>query len=260
MLSLYHILVGKAYDKTNGGYREAFARDWTQTGDQRLSRKDANEKKSMNTNLHVLEAFVNLYTVWPNEGLRTQIVDLLEIFRTKMISPHSGHLHLFFDDEWNVRPDVISYGHEIEASWLLLDAAMAIGDAQLTKAFQQMCLTLADAATEGLDEDGGLWYEFDPQKNTLIRQKHWWPQAEAMVGYFTAWQISSQQKYLQRSLNSWRFITSHILDNESGEWFWGVNELNEPMAGEDKVGLWKCPYHNGRACLEIMKRIDFLEK
>ena len=260
MLSLYDILVDKACDKTNGGYREAFARDWTQTADQRLSSKDANEKKSMNTNLHVLEAFANLYTVWPNEGLRTQIADLLEIFRTKIIDQRSGHLHLFFDDEWNVRPDVISYGHEIEASWLLLDAATTIGNTHLIKAFRQVCLVLSDAATEGLDTDGGLWYEFDPQKNKLIKQKHWWPQAEAMVGYFTAWQIGNQQKYLQRSLNSWRFTTSHILDKQNGEWFWGANERNEPMADEDKVGLWKCPYHNGRACLEVIKRIASFDK
>jgi mannobiose 2-epimerase len=260
MLSLYRTLVNKAFDKTNGGYREAFARDWTHTGDQRLSGKDANERKSMNTNLHVLEAFANLYIVWPDEDLRMQIADLLEIFHTKIIDQQNGHLNLFFDDEWNVKPDVISYGHEIEAAWLLLEAAIIIENKNLIDVFEDISITLCDKATEGLDTDGGLWYEFDPQKSKLVKQKHWWPQAEAMVGYFSAWQINGEEKYLQRSLNSWKFVSSHILDREKGEWFWGVDEFNKPMITEDKAGLWKCPYHNGRACLELIRRIDLFEK
>jgi mannobiose 2-epimerase len=259
MLALYRTLVDKAFDKTNGGYWEAFLRDWSWTTNQRLSSKDANERKSMNTNLHVLEAFANLYTVWPDENLRMQIADLLEIFRTKIINQQSGHLNLFFDDEWNVRPDVISYGHEIEASWLLLEAATIIDDKKLIETFRAISLKLSDVAAQGLDADGGLWYEFDPQKNKLIKQKHWWPQAEAMVGYFNAWKISGDEKYLQRSLNSWKFVGSHILDKQNGEWFWGITEFGEPM-NEDKVGLWKCPYHNGRACLELIKRINITEK
>lgn len=260
MLSLYRTIVEKAYDEDNGGYREAFARDWSESGDQRLSSKDANERKSMNTNLHVLEALANLYTVWPDQQLRRQIADLLEIFQTKIIDRQSGHLHLFFNDEWIVKPDVISFGHDIEASWLLREAAKIINDKKLVDSFEDISLTLAESASEGLDADGGLWYEFDPQKNKLIQQKHWWPQAEAMVGYFNAWEISKDQKYLHRSLNSWTFITSHILDKENGEWFWGVDELNRPMMNEDKAGLWKCPYHNGRACLEINNRINILDK
>jgi mannobiose 2-epimerase len=260
MLSLYHSIVEKAHDQNNGGYWEAFARDWSDISDQRLSSKDANARKSMNTNLHVLEAFANLYAVWPDAELRAYVKELLHLFQTKIIDSRTGHLHLFFDDKWNVEPDVISFGHDIEASWLLLEAATIINDKQLIDLFKAISLTLAESASEGLDKDGGLWYEFDPEKNRLIRQKHWWPQAEAMVGYFNAWQISGDEKYLSRSLNSWKFVTAHILDKENGEWFWGVDEWNRPMMNEDKVGLWKCPYHNARACLEIKNRINALIK
>ncbi|MEO7047498.1 MAG: AGE family epimerase/isomerase, partial [Ferruginibacter sp.] len=110
--------------------------------------------------------------------------------------------------------------------------------------------------TEGLDKDGGLWYEYEPEKDHLIKEKHSWPQAEAMVGFFNAWQISKEEKYLQYALNNWAFTEKNITDKKGGEWVWGVNEDYSVMLQEDKAGIWKCPYHNSRACLEIIKRVD----
>ena len=117
---------------------------------------------------------------------------------------------------------------------------------------------MANAAAKGLDDDGGLWYEYEPDVNFLIKEKHNWPQAEAMVGFFNAWQNTNQAMYLQKSMDSWKFVQKHILDKKNGEWHWGVHE-NYTAMQQDKVGIWKCPYHNSRACIEIIKRINTFE-
>ena len=101
-----------------------------------------------------------------------------------------------------------------------------------------------------------MWYEYEPSHQALVKEKHWWPQSEAMVGFFNAWQITNDGRYLQHSLHSWQFIKTYIKDNRKGEWFWGINGDDTVMQNQDKAGIWKCPYHNSRACLEIIKRIN----
>jgi mannobiose 2-epimerase len=108
----------------------------------------------------------------------------------------------------------------------------------------------------GFDTDGGLWYEYDPVHNGLVKEKHWWPQAEAMVGFFNAWQNTRQEPYLKRVFQNWKFVKDYIKDRQHGEWYWGRGRLCDIMPGQDKAGFWKCPYHNSRACLEIIKRIE----
>ena len=243
-----------SFDKNKGGYLEAFARDWEFIGDLRLSAKDANEKKTMNTHLHVLEAYTNFYRIWKDEKLRNSIKLLLENFSDHIVNSNTGHLDLFFDEDWRVRGDIVSYGHDIEAAWLLLEAAEVISDDEMIEKFKKLSVKMTDAASEGLDIDGGLWYEVEHGK--LVDQKHSWPQAEALVGFFNAWQLTTDKKYLQYVLNNWQFIQQYILDKENGEWFWGVNSDHSIMEGQDKAGFWKCPYHNTRACLEISRRIQ----
>ncbi|MBE9583517.1 AGE family epimerase/isomerase [Mucilaginibacter sp. JRF] len=255
-IELYHLLVEKSYDTINSGYFEAYTRDWQPIADLRLSAKDANEQKSMNTHLHVLEAYANLYTIWPDAGLRQQIVGLLNNFSEHIIDAESGHLVLFFDEYWNRRSTTISYGHDIEAAWLLLEAAEIIEDEQLTVEFKDLAIKMADAALEGIDTvDGGLWYEFDDTHGGLIKEKHWWVQAEAMVGYLNAWQLTDEWKYADISLKLWGFVQAHIIDKQRGEWVWGIYADGSLMAHEDKVGIWKCPYHNSRTCIEVYKRV-----
>jgi mannobiose 2-epimerase len=162
---------------------------------------------------------------------------------------------LFFDENWNRRSTTVSYGHDIEATWLLQEAAMVIEDQPLTDKIKQLNIKITDATLNGVDTDGGLWYEYEPESDHLIKEKHWWPQAEAMVGFYNTWQITGDDKYLQLSLNNWEFVKEYILDKKNGEWLWGINDKGEPMPGEDKAGLWKCPYHNSRACIEIIRRI-----
>jgi len=254
-IDLYNVIVSKSYDKINGGYIEAFTRDWQEINDLRLSAKDSNEKKSMNTHLHILEAFANLYLVWPNEILKEQIVEIIYIFIDHIIDDKTNHLILFFDEKWNPKSNIISYGHDIEAAWLIQEAAEIIQNEALTEKLKQRLVKVALAAERGLDKDGGLWYEKDVAEDHLIKEKHWWPQAEAMVGFYNAYQITTDKSFLEKSLSSWKFIQKYILDKKEGEWFWGVKEDYSVMQGEDKVGLWKCPYHNGRACIEILKRV-----
>jgi mannobiose 2-epimerase len=254
-IKLYQDLVAHSYDAERGGYLEAFSRDWRELDDLRLSDKDANEKKTMNTHLHVLEAFTNLYRIWPDEQLRERIVALIIDFRTHIIDTESGRMTLFFDEDWNRKSDIVSYGHDIEASWLLLEAAEVIHDLQLVEETKLLATRMAETALSGLDLDGGLWYEQEPSKNHIIKEKHWWVQAEAMVGFFNAWQISKDAKFLNASLGTWHYVQSNILDKEHGEWYWGRREDGTIMDNEDKVGLWKCPYHNSRACIEIIRRL-----
>jgi mannobiose 2-epimerase len=254
-IQLYKDIVLHSYDEKNGGYIEALTRDWKEIKDARLSEKDANEPKSMNTHLHVLEGFASLYRCWPDETLKQRLKELVEIFLSHIIS-ESGHLDLFFNDEWHTKHEFISYGHDIEAAWLVQEAAELINDKALLEKVKVKSIHLADAATEGLDSDGGLWYEYDLVNHELIKQKHSWPQAEAMVGFFNAWQITGAEKYLHHSLNSWEFVKHYLLDKNCGEWYWGVNEDHSPMKTEDKAGIWKCPYHNSRACMEIINRVN----
>jgi mannobiose 2-epimerase len=254
-IELYNNVLKYSYDKENGGYIEALTRDWKEIADLRLSKKDANEKKSMNTHLHLLEAFANLYRSSTDEKLEEKISELIYIFLNHIIDPQTHHLILFFDEKWNRKSQIVSYGHDIEAAWLIEEAGKIIGNESLLEQVKNQSVNLAIAASDGLDTDGGLWYEYDLEKDDLVKEKHSWPQAEAMVGFFNAWQITKVERFLNRSLASWNFIEQHILDKKNGEWFWGIKADNTLM-NEDKVGVWKCPYHNSRACIELLKRIE----
>lgn len=255
-LQLYESIEEYSYDALMKGYLEAFTREWGEPDDLRLSEKDANEKKTMNTHLHIVEAYSNLYKVLPSSILKEKIIELLELFDHYFIDKKTFHLKLFFDEAWREKPNIISYGHDIEAAWLLQRCAEIIQHEKLMELFKQNAIKIVDATLKGLDKDGGLWYEYDSSNQKIIKEKHWWVQAEAMVGFFNAYQITNDEKYLALSINNWQFIKDYIIDRKNGEWFWGVKEDYSIKQNEDKVGLWKCPYHNSRACLEIIQRIN----
>ena len=251
---LYATIETHSYDPLHGGYLEALSRDWQPLADLRLSTKDANERKSMNTHLHVLEAYATLYQVWPDARLRRQLHALLLDFADHIIDPQTGHLTLFFADDWQPRPGAVSYGHDVEAAWLLLEAAEVLGEPGLVAHFRQAAVALARVAAEGLAADGGLTYEQEPGGH-LDADRHWWVQAEAVVGFYNAYQLSDEAAFRDYSANAWAFIRAYGLDQERGEWYWGIRPDHTPMPGQDKAGFWKCPYHNGRACLEMVRRL-----
>ena len=253
-INLYLQIQRHSYDPVNGGYLEAFTREWKPIADLRLSDKDANEKKTMNTHLHIVEAYANLFKVWKDKKLQNVIIELLETIEKHFINTETGHLRLFFNEEWIEKPDVISYGHDIEAAWLLLQCAEISEDKTLIANYKKHAIQMAEVTQEGLDTDGGLWYELEPKNNELIAEKHWWVQAEALIGFYNAYQLTGNEKYLDLVLKNWDFIKKYILDQKNGEWFWGVNG-DYSLIEKDKAGFWKCPYHNSRACLELILRI-----
>lgn len=253
-IELFLLLEKHSYDQAEGGYLEAFDRDWTLLEDLRLSDKDANERKTMNTHLHVLEAYSNLYTCWKNAQLGQQLKKLILIFLEKIINQNS-HLDLFFDDHWTVKSSIISFGHDIEASWLLREAAEALEDPILINRTKETALKIIQAVeNEGMTEQGALINEIH-EDGSRDRDIHWWPQAEALVGFVNAWQITQDDSYLSKADKLWFFIKEYVVDAE-GEWHWRLNEHNKVIRAEDKAGPWKCPYHNGRACMELMKRLE----
>lgn len=244
-----------SFDPEKGGYLEAFAQNWDELPDLRLSAKDANEKKTMNTHLHILEAYTNLYHIWPDELLEKQIRGLIHNFLEYMIDPKTHRLILFLDENWQPKSDTVSYGHDIEASWLLLEAAEVLNDEMLLLQVKKECVAMARAAASGLDADGSMYYEYEPQHQHLSKDRHWWVQAEAMVGFLNAWQLTGEQHFFDQFESVWKYIQKHIIDKENGEWVWGIRDDQTLMPGEDKAGLWKCPYHNSRALIEVIHRL-----
>jgi mannobiose 2-epimerase len=248
---LYWLIERYSYDPVNDGYFEAFNRDWSTADDLRLSDKDNNEQKTMNTHLHIMEAYVNLYRVWPDAALARRILKLVNLFHDRIVDAKTKHLVLFFNDVWDKRSDMISYGHDIEASWLLCEAAEILGDETLIARTKQLAIAMVDAILPGFDN--GLNYEVDG--GHLIAEKHWWVQAEATVGLLNAWQISGKDFYLDIFKHNYEYIERYIIDHVNGEWYWGIEGQHTIMQGQDKAGIWKCPYHNSRCLLEIRRRL-----
>ena len=254
-ISLFNAIEKYSYDSSRGGYFEAFTMDWQPIEDLRLSDKDANEKKTMNTHLHILEAYTNLYRVWPDAQLAKQICELIQDFEQHIINPQNYHLNLFMGEDWTVKGDVVSYGHDIEASWLLLEAAEVLHDEVWIDRIKKLAVKIAHASAEGLNADGSMSYELEPAINHRIDEKHWWVQAEAMVGYYNAYQLTNEDQFFDKVRALWNFTRMHIIDSTKGEWYWGVNADDTLMDGYGKAGFWKCPYHNSRACIEMINRL-----
>lgn len=254
-IQLFNAIEKYSFDEKMGGYFEALSEDWKPIEDLRLSDKDANEKKTMNTHLHILEAYTSLYLVWKNEDLLRQIKRLIEVFFKHIIDPDHFYQHLFLDENWKVKSTIISYGHDIETSWLLWKAAKATEDSEIIQKTKHLAIKLGEKSLDGLDVNHGINYEYDFEKKHLDTDKHWWVQAEAVVGFFNLYELSHNPKYLEHSISTWKFIEQYIKDPINGEWFWG-RKANGELMRDEKVSFWKCPYHNARACMEISKRID----
>jgi len=259
---LFHLLEQKSRDKKCKGYFETYERDWSLADDLRLSEVDMNEKKSMNTHLHILEAYTNLYRIWKDALVRERLKELIEVFMGHIIRRDSFHFQLFFDEDWRVKTDRISFGHDIEGSWLLCEAAKVLADDNLLSKVRNTAVKMAQRVlNEGMDEAGGVFYEAD-QQGIIDSDKHWWPQAEAVVGFLNAYELSDDKNFFDAAQNTWRFIEDNIIDRKAGEWFWKVSSRGRPAIDEPKVSEWKGPYHNTRACIEIIKRLEriLLEK
>lgn len=243
-----------AREPQHGGYLEVMSRNWQPGEDMRLSDKDMDAKKSMNSHLHILEAYTNLLRVWPQSQLMERLRELVDLFPWHILNAEQTHLQHFFDEAWTPLSDSYTFGHDIECSWLLCEAAEVLDDEPLLANVRDVAARMAYAVLEeGLDGDGGLFYE-GRDGQIINSDKEWWPQAEAVIGFYNAWQLTGDRAFREAAVRCWRFIQNHVVDREHGEWFWCIRPDRTPDPAQPKVSQWKCPYHNSRCCLQIIHR------
>lgn len=284
-VEIFRLLERHAYDALSGGYHEAFTRDWKPLDDIRMNAprppsaglaaasagaaprsiarrprgvwgdEDVGARRTMNTHLHALEAFTKLHHVWPDALLHDRLCGIVALFLDRITDAEAGHVHEFFDSDWTPRPGVASYGHDIETSWLLLEAVGTAGCAGLRERARHASIRLAESALdEALDDLGGIVYRSADGK--VDTDKEWWTQAEAIIGFLNAYHETGRWAFLDAAIGTWTFVRRHVLDNEHGEWHRRVSRDGTVRPGHEKAGPWKGPYHNARACLEVIRRID----
>ena len=283
-LQLFDCIETHAYDREHNGYIEACTREWGEIADMRLSELDANYPKSQNTHLHIIEPYTNLLrclkelhaqescdyvpvlgSVLPI-GVTTPMEDiicvegalrnLIHIFTDKILNPKTHHLDLFFEMDWTRGAGHLeSYGHDIECSWLLHEAALVLGDSKVLEKVEPIVREVAEASRKGLRPDGSMIHEANLDTGHQDDDLHWWVQAENVVGWYNLYQHFGDEEALERAGRCWEYIKQNLIDYDHGEWFWSRHADGSLNTTDDKAGFWKCPYHNSRMCLEIIERL-----
>jgi cellobiose epimerase len=262
-IAIYGLIEKNAHDGVNGGYFDALTRDWKRQDTPRGNLL-GDAPKSQNSHIHILEGFTNLLRVWPDEGLRQRQRELIELTMARIIDPRTHHLVLFMKDDWTPIGDAVSYGHDIELSWLLVEAAGVLGDRQVLARARAVAVQIAEATNaQGVDTDGGVYNEGGPGGPTNTN-KEWWEQAESAVGFLNAYQISGDPAYFADAQRSWHFIQDRLVDRVHGDWYNTLRRDGTPIVDfrtrdgrtfpSAKISLWKCPYHNSRSCMELIER------
>ena len=247
-VAVYRKLVEHAYDPVNGGFIESFDREWQMI--------EVKSPKTMNTNLHVLEALTNLYRVWKDPGLKQHLREEIAVMSNKVLNQKTWHEQLYLTMDWVNQQQIDSYGHDIEFSWLLVEAAEALGDEKILKDTKRIAVNLAAVQLEqGVDKHGAMMYEYDKDRDHLNDNLSWWPQNETVVGCLNAWQISGDRKFLDAAVRNWEWIKTYMIDYEYGEWYGNVSPDGTPRKNGVKADQWRCPYHNSRMGFEVMTRI-----
>ena len=265
-IKLFDCIEQHSLDKVNNGYIEAQTRDWNEIADMRLSELDANFPKSQNTHLHIIEPYTNLYRCLKEgkaspvdsdvvERVEKALRNLIDIFTDKILNPETHHLDLFFAMDWTREAGALeSYGHDIECSWLMHEAALVLGDQAVLDKVEPIVKLVAKASEKGLNADGSMVHEANLDTGRVDDDRHWWVQAETVVGFINLYQHFGDESALQKALHCWQYIKDNLIDREGGEWFWSRDAQGNINRRDDKAGFWKCPYHNSRMCLEIMER------
>lgn len=246
-----------AADANYNGYVEVFTDTWQKYDDARLSDEEENYTKSTNTHLHIMEAYANVLKYWKDDRLKQRLHNIVSLFESHIARPDHQSLYPFFYMDWTPASDLVSFGHNIEAAWLLCEAAELAEDNDQIKRIRELSLNISRwVANHGLNPDGSLINELDLHGNGRMDDKrHWWPQAEALVGFMNAYELSEDDIYLDKCRKLWAYIKNNIRDDQFGEWHNCIN-ADGTNCKEDKVSFWKTPYHNSRAGLEIIKRIE----
>jgi mannobiose 2-epimerase len=259
---LFGLLEQHARDPRLGGYLEGCDAGWRVLPDARLSDKEPAAHQTMNTLLHVLEGFTELLRLWPDATLATRVRELITLFLQRVWQPATRQFGLFFDDQWRCLTPQVSYGHDIEAAWLLVRAAEVLGDPALLQACQGLASTTADAVlNHGVAPDGSLWTEGEwlggvqDQHRITNDERHWWPQAEAMVGFWDAWQHGGDPRHAQAAWRVWQWTEQHLCEASGLDWRKVLDGQGHPKPGVPRAGPWECPYHHLRACFELMDRL-----
>ena len=265
-LQLYDCIETYAFDREQNGYIEACTREWGEIGDMRLSELDANYPKSQNTHLHIIEPFTNLLRCLKESHaqescdiltLETSLRNLINIFINHILNPETHHLDLFFEKDWTRGAGHLeSYGHDIECSWLLHEAALVLGDKSVLAKVEPIVREVAKASEKGLRPDGSMIHEANLDTGHVDDDLHWWVQAENVVGWFNIYQHFGDADALEKAGRCWDYIKSQLIDYEHGEWYWSRHPDGTLNTVDDKAGFWKCPYHNSRMCLEIIERVE----
>ena len=265
-IKLFDCIEQHSLDKVNNGYIEAQTRQWNEIADMRLSELDANFPKSQNTHLHIIEPYTNLYRCLMEceanpvssdvvERVEKALRNLIDIFTDKILNPETHHLDLFFAMDWTREAGALeSYGHDIECSWLMHEAALMLGDQAVLDKVEPIVKLVAKASEKGLNADGSMVHEANLDTGYVDDDRHWWVQAETVVGFINLYQHFGDESALQKALHCWQYIKDNLIDREGGEWFWSRDAQGNINCRDDKAGFWKCPYHNSRMCLEIMER------
>ncbi len=255
-ITIYYLIEKHARDLQFGGYIEGSTHDFSPLADMRLSPKDMNCSKSMNTLLHLIEAYTNLLSTWRDDTLHSSLQTLLFDFIEHIIDPQSGHFKLFLDKKWQSLSDRISCGHEIEGSWLLDEAAGVLGDAATQTKIRSITLKLAETVfSTGIDADGSIIQEGTIDKISQ-NDKEWWPQAEAVIGFYNAYQLSHKPELMQASQICWDFIQKKLIDKEHGGWFKRLTANGAVDQTSPKIGPWESAYHESRMCFEMIERLS----
>jgi mannobiose 2-epimerase len=242
-----------ASDREYNGYFEAFSREWVRVRERMIGESSDKDEKTMNTSLHIMEAYANLYRVSGDKIVGDRLRNMVEIFLDKIIDKKTSHLICFLDRSWNSTSTIDSYGHDIESSWLLYEAASLLKDEKLIQRVREAVIKIAIAAEEGYQPDGSMLTEKDYATGHFRTQRSWWEQAETVVGYLNAFELTGDEDYLDRSLKCWEYIKKYFIDTKNGGWFSSVSESG--VSGGDKGGYWICPYHSGRMCMEVIERV-----
>ena len=263
-IQLYECIEEHAFDPQWGGYIEACTREWGTIADMRLSDLDANYPKSQNTHLHIIEPYTNLLRCLKELhaaessifNLQSSIFNLINIFTDRILNPETHHLDLFFEMDWTRGAGRLeSYGHDIECSWLMHEAALVLGDKKIIEKVEPVVLAVAKASEKGLQPDGSMIHEANLDTGYVDDDLHWWVQAENVVGWLNIYQHFGDEKALQRAVAGWEYIKRNLIDYEHGEWFWSRRKDGTLNLDDDHAGFWKCPYHNSRMCLETIERM-----
>ena len=282
-LQLFDCIEEHAFDHEYNGYIEACTRDWQPIADMRLSELDANYPKSQNTHLHIIEPYANLLrtlrelqakqtcdyvpvlgsvlpvdvAVSAEDMIRVEAAlrNIIDIFTDKILNPETHHLDLFFEMDWTRGAGHLeSYGHDIECSWLMHEAALVLGDQDVLRKVEPIVQMVAKASEKGLRPDGSMIHEANLTTGHVDDDLHWWVQAENVVGWYNIYQHFGDESALEKAANCWDYIKTQLIDYENGEWFWSRRKDGTLNLDDDHAGFWKCPYHNSRMCLEIIER------